>query len=131
MNRVFFIFLLLFSGVTFASENLKREDYNGSWKSTYTAVKNEKQILKISLDALSVFERHFEGGDSQVLSTDKYEVIDDLLLITFNSPDNVFGYKLALSGWKSKIRKTLYGSMFMYRNGVQFNMLPVSFVSVE
>jgi hypothetical protein len=67
MNRVFLILLLLFSGVTFASENLKREDYNGAWKSTYTAVKNEKQILEISLDALSVFERHFEGSDSQWL----------------------------------------------------------------
>jgi hypothetical protein len=71
MNRVFLILLLLFSGVTFASENLNRDDYNGAWKSTYTAVKNEKQILKISLDALSVFERHFEESDSQVLSTDK------------------------------------------------------------
>ena len=44
MNRVFFILLLLFSGVTFASENLNRNDYDGTWKSTYTAVKNEKQI---------------------------------------------------------------------------------------
>ena len=131
MNRVFLILLLLFSGVTFASENLNRDDYDGTWKSTYTAVKNEKQILKISLDALSVFERHFEESDSQVLSTDKFEVIDDLLVITFSSPDNAYGYKLALSGWKSNKRKTLYGSMFMYRKGIQFNMLPVSFASAE
>jgi hypothetical protein len=131
MNRALFILLLVFSGKIFASENLMREDYDGAWKSNYAAVKNEQQILKISLDSLSVFERHFEGSDSHVLSTEKYELIDDLLVITFNSPDNVFGYKLALSGWKSEKRKTLYGSMFMYRNGIQFNMLPVSFVAAD
>ena len=131
MNRTLLILLLLFPGVTFASENLNRDDYDGTWKSTYTAVKSEKQVLYISLDALSIFERHFEGSDTQALSTDNYQVIDDLLVITFSSPDNAFSYKLALSGWKSEQIKTLYGSMFMYRKVIQFNMLPVSFVSAE
>lgn len=131
MNRALIIILLLFSGELFAAENLMRDDYNGAWTSSYVVVKNEKQILNISLNSRSVFERHFENNNSQVLNTERYELIDDLLVLTFKSPGNVFGYKLALSGWKSKKRKTLYGSMFMYKNGVQFNMLPVSFVSAD
>ena len=131
MNRLLFVLLILFSGVAFAAENLDRDDYKGEWKSNYAAVESEKQILRISLEALSVFERHFEGNDSQVLSTEKYEFIDDLFIITFHSPGNVFSYKLALSGWKSSKQKTLHGSMFMYRSEIQFNMLPVSFVSVK
>lgn len=131
MNRVLIIVLLLVSGELFAAENLMRGDYDGAWKSNYEAVKDEKQILNISLDSRSVFERHFESNNSQVLSTEGYELLDDLIVLTFNSPDNVFGYKLALYGWKSKKRKTLYGSMFMYRNGVQFNMVPVSFVPAD
>lgn len=131
MNRVLIIVLLLVSGELFAAENLMRGDYDGAWKSNYEAVKDEKQILNISLDSRPVFERHFESNNSQVLSTEGYELLDDLIVLTFNSPDNVFGYKLALSGWKSKKRKTLYGSMFMYRNGVQFNMVPVSFVPAD
>ena len=131
MNRVLAIVLLFFSVESLAAENLVREDYDGVWKSNYLAVKNEKQDLEITLDSVSVFKRHLDSNNSQILSTKKYQLIDDLLLLTFNSPDNVFGYKLALSGWKSKNRKTLYGSMFMYRNGVQFNMLPVSFDAAD
>lgn len=131
MNRALIIILLLVSGELFAAENLMRDDYDGVWKSNYVTVKNEKQILRISLDSGSVFERHIESNNSQVLNTEGYELLDDLLVLTFNSPDNVFGYKLALSGWKSKKRKTLYGSIFMYRNGIQFNMLSVSFVAAD
>ncbi len=127
MNRVLVLLLFIFSGETIAAENLMRGDYDGAWISTYSAVENEKQILNIFLNAESVYERHFESSKSQILTTEKYELVDDVLLLLFNSPDNVFGYKLVLSGWKSKSYKKLYGSMFMYRNGVQFNMLPVSF----
>ncbi len=131
MYRVLVVLLFFVSGHLFAAENLKQGDYDGTWKSNYAAVKNEKQVLEIALDSVSVFERHFENSNSQVLKTEAFELIDDLLVLTFTSPDKVFGYKLALSGWKSTSRKTLYGSMFMYRNGVQFNMLPVSFVSAN
>jgi hypothetical protein len=130
-RRILIILLLAVSGQLFAAENLKQGDYEGTWKSNYVAVKNEKQLLKIALDSVSVFERHFENSNSQVLNTETFELLDDLLVLTFTSPDNVFGYKFALSGWKSTSRKTLYGSMFMYRNGIQFNMLPVSFVATD
>jgi hypothetical protein len=131
MNRTLAIFLLFFSVESFAAENLAKEDYDGVWKSNYAVVKNEKQDLEITLDSVSVFKRHLDSNNPQILSTKKYQLVDDLLLLTFNSSDNVFGYKLALSGWKSKNKKTLYGSMFMYRKGVQFNMLHVSFDAAE
>ena len=122
------VFLLFFLPLhTFAAENLTEQDYDGSWNSNYAAVKNEKQILKISLSGESIFERYFENSSSQKLNASEFKILDDLLVFTFTSPDNVFGYKLALSGWKSRSKKVLYGSMFMYRNGIQFNMLPVSY----
>jgi len=122
----FLAFLLFFLPLqTFAAENLTQQDYDGNWNSNYAAVKNEKQVLKISLSGESVFERHFENSSSQKLNTTEFEIFDDLLVFTFTSSDNVFDYKLVLSGWKSRSKKVLYGSMFMYRNGIQFNMLPV------
>ena len=76
--------------------------WDGNWNSNYTAVKNEKQFLKISLSGESVFERHFENSSSQKLNSSEFEFLDDLLVFTFTSPDIVFGYKLVLSGWKSR-----------------------------
>ena len=124
----FLAFLLFFLPLqALAAENLTQQDYDGNWNSNFAAVKNEKQVLKISLSGESVFERHFENSSSQKLSTSEFDFLDDLLVFTFTSPDNVFSYKLALSGWKSRSKKVLSGSMFMYRNGIQFNMLPVSY----
>lgn len=122
------VFLLFSLAVQlYAAENLTRQDYDGNWNSIYVAVKNEKQVLKISLSGESVFERYFENSISQILHTTEFKILDDLLVLTFTSRDKVFGYKLALSGWKSQGKKVIYGSMFMYRNGIQFNMLPVSY----
>lgn len=128
IKRALFFLLLFLAGQIYAAENMTHQDYDGNWNSNYLAVKNEKQILKISLNGESIFARHFENSNSQILNTTEFKILDDLLILTFTSPDKVFGYKLALSGWKSKSKKVLYGSMFMYRNGIQFNMLPVSYV---
>jgi hypothetical protein len=138
MKRVIPIFLLCLLSQVYAAENLMRQDFEGSWKSNYSAVEGETQVLNISLSSRSVFERHFEESfslfqqsssenKSQLLETSTFELNDDVLILVFASSDKVFSYKLVLSGWKSDSNKVLYGSMFMYRNGTQFNMLPVSF----
>jgi hypothetical protein len=127
MRQVFVIFLMLASLQALASENLTKSDFDGEWKSSYSAIKGEKQILRISLSSASVFERHFNSGTTQTFNANVYELIDDVLIVIFRSLKSPNSYKLALSGWISGSRKTLYGSMFMYRNGIQFNMLPVSF----
>lgn len=131
IERAIVFLLLLLAGQVYAAKNMTQQDYDGNWNSIYVAVKNEKQVLRISLNDESVFERHFENSNSQILNTTDFKILDDLLVLTFTSPDKVFGYKLALSGWKSKSKKVLYGSMFMYRNGIQFNMLPVSYESAN
>ncbi len=128
LKRAIIPLLLLLVGQVYAAENLTQQDYDGKWNSNYATVKNEKQVLEFSLNGESIFERHFENSNSQVLKTTDFKILEDLLVLTFTSPDKVFGYKLALSGWKSKSGKVLYGSMFMYRNEIQFNMLPVSYV---
>ena len=138
MNRILPIFLFFILGHSYAAENLTDKDFEGSWKSNYTAVKGETQRLKISLNSKSTFERHFEfplsyvkqspsDGESQFLETSTFELIDDVLILMFTSQNINNEYKLVLSGWKSDGNKLIYGSMFMYSNGAQFNMLPVSF----
>ncbi len=127
IKRGIIFLLLLLAGQVYAAENMTQQDYDGIWNSNYVAVKDERQVLKISLNGESILERHFETNNSQILNTTEFKILDDLLVLTFTSPDKVFGYKLALSGWKSNSKKVLYGSMFMYRDGIQFNMLPVSY----
>jgi len=138
MIRLLPILLFFILSHSYAAENLARIDFEGSWKSNYTAVKGETQRLKISFDSKSTFERHFElpllhikqspdEGKSQFSETRTFELNDDVLILLFTSQDINNEYKLVLSGWKSDENKVLYGAMFMYRNGTQFNMLPVSF----
>ena len=127
MQRVFVSLLYFLPLLAVASENLTQQDYDGHWVSNYSAVKNEKQVLIISLSGESVFERHFESSSTQIFKTRQFKLLEDLLVLNFISPDNGYAYKLALSGWKTRSKKVLYGSMFMYRNGKQFNMLPVSY----
>ncbi len=114
-----------------ASENVVRSNFDGTRHSDWAAVAGEKQELSIALDETSVFEGNFDNTSrksrAQRLASDDFEVHGDVLHITFTSHDGSYGYKLVLSGWKSATHEVLYGSMFMYRAGVQFNMLPVSF----
>ena len=127
IRTILFIVLLLAAQQLFSAENLVKSDFVGSWASDWTAVENEKQYLEITPEFSSIFQRRFESEIDQRFETESIEFVDDLILIKYKNEANSLVYKLALSGWKSGGTKKLYGTMFMYKDGKQYNGLPVSF----
>jgi len=110
------------------SENLTIEDYPGKWIADWVAVKGESQSLVISKDLSTVFKRKMKGSE-QIFKSKNIEPIDDYIVLNYKYNEGKMAYKIILSGWKVEKTKKLYGTMFMYQNGEQFNGLPVSFTS--
>jgi hypothetical protein len=123
------IIFVLVSASANATENLLPTDYEGTWL-TYgaTPVKDEKQKLVINKDNASYFERKFDDVKQKYnASTSDFIQQEDLLIIKYYKKPNDLRYKLVLSGWRSGDTYALYGFMYMYSKGKQFNGLPVSF----
>ena len=83
----------------------------------------------INKDYSTHFERKFDHGNNQKFDSPAslFTQQEDLLIIKYNNKQNELRYKLVLSGWRTGDTYALYGFMYMYRNGKQFNGLPVSF----
>jgi len=126
MKKLFLIFITLITPNVGLTDNLTNADYVGEWKSNWVAVEGAQQRLIISSDKSSIFEIKYEENVQQYKSK-SIEIIDDLLVIkySFNEGNNL--YKLVLSGWRIGTSKRLYGTMYIYKNGDNFNGLPVSF----
>jgi hypothetical protein len=130
MKHILLTILISFITVSVnATENLLSKDYIGTWVTHgRTSVKGEKQILIINQDNSSYFERKFDDNNQQFNSpVSLFAQQDDLLIIKYNNKDNELRYKLVLSGWRSGEIYAIYGFMYMYSDGKQFNGLPVSF----
>lgn len=126
MKYILTLFLLI-STQLFATENLSKNDYVGDWESDWAAVNGESQKLTINSNNSSVFVRHFKNGEEQILKSETMEIVDDIIIINYKSKENALIYKLVLSGWSSYKKLKLYGTMFMYNNGTQYNGLPITF----
>lgn len=126
MRVIFSLLASFFASQTIAG-NLSMNDYFGTWSSDWTAVKGESQTLQIKSDSKSIFVRAFADGKRQVYGSDKIDKNDDLLILEYEDNNGGLVYKLVLSGWTLDKTKKIYGTMYMYRDGVQFNGLPVSF----
>ena len=126
MRVIFSLLSVLFAVPAFA-DNLSTNDYFGTWRSDWVAVKGESQTLQINSDSKSVFSRTFADGKRQVCQSGKIEKNGDLLILRCEYEKGGLVYKLVLSGWKLDEIKKIYGTMYMYKDGVQFNGLPVSF----
>ena len=111
-----------------AAENLEKGDYVGKWVSLWAATKGETQFIYINQDMSSRLERHFSKDDKQILYSKPGDLdsIEDILIFRYLENNNLV-YKLALSGWKSGSVHQMYGTLFLYKDGKQFNGLPVSF----
>jgi hypothetical protein len=112
-----------------ATDNLLSTDYVGTWVTHgRTSVKGEKQTLIINKDNSSYFERKFDDNNQKFNSpASLFTQQEDLLILKYNNKPNELRYKLVLSGWRSGDVYVLYGFMYMYSDGKQFNGLPVSF----
>lgn len=130
MKTLFKILVLISLPLTVnASENLLDKDYSGKWVTQGpTSVKGEKQVLVINNDHSSYFERSFDNVLQKFNSPEsEYTQQEDILIIKYYDTPKTLRYKLVLSGWKSGDTLSLYGTMYMYHEGRQFNGLPVSF----
>lgn len=129
---VFFSFTMIALPII-AAERLSQNDLIGTWTSNISVIKGEIQLLKINADHSVTFIRRFPNGVEQSLTTYQdaggYQMVQDILILVFKKGTDKVVYKLVLSGWKTKNTKALYGTLFMYRDGIQFNGIPVSFRS--
>jgi len=124
------ILIIFFGQSSYSAQNLEQSDFIGAWVSNSALVKGEQQYLTIAANLTTAFRRTFEGKNSDQLHTsDKNAAVvkDDLLIVKYQDDQGALVYKLVLSGWRSNSTKVLYGTMFMYRKGKQYNGLPVSF----
>ncbi|MBN7799195.1 hypothetical protein [Parahaliea mediterranea] len=109
------------------------ESIAGVWKSNWTSVPGEKQTLTFQEPGDSKFLRIFPDGDEIHVSASISDttILDDIILIEYYDGDFGIRYKLVLSGWHveegGKRASAIYGTMFLYQNGRQFNGFPVSF----
>ena len=126
MKTILSIFIILFSEQLFAIDNLSQLDHIGTWTSEWTVIEGEKQILIISKDKSSIFERHFKDSKKQIFKSNNIEYLDDLLIIKYNNNKGLLNYKLVFSGWHSYGKYKLYGTMYMYNEGTLYNALTVS-----
>ena len=127
MRFIILVVLIALAPITVSGANLDRSDLNGEWVTPWRQVDGEVQRLVVSLDGESIFERRFTNAEAQVHTTSEHLLVDDLLILVFGEDGARSQYKLVLSGWKTSGTTRLYGAMFMYRNGVQFNMMLVAF----
>lgn len=130
MKTLFRILVLISLPLTGnASENSLDDDYSGKWVThSQTSVKGEKQVLVINNDHSTYFERSFDNVLQKFNSSgSEYTQQEDILIIKYYDTPKALRYKLVLSGWKSGDTLSLYGTMYMYREGKQFNGLPISF----
>lgn len=137
-NMIKVVFLTLLSFAVCADDNhIKNNSYKnivGSWEANWTAVNGELQNIEFTKSGASTFTRKFKDGDViEVTSTPKdLQILDDIIVFKYYDGDFGIRYKLVLSGWaledEGEKAKVLYGTLFLYQLGKQFNGFSVSFV---
>ncbi len=135
MYRITATLLSLFlSVVVNSAEVLDKNDFIGSWwtDSASTVNKNQKLIIEddfsVKWISLSDDGREF----IHTTSSEHIKFIDDFLFITFTYEADATLNKLVLSGWKSKERSRIFGSLYMYKNANDMiSGIPTSFEKGE
>ena len=131
MKIILYIFIILFSQQLSATDNLSNLDHVGTWTSEWAVIEGEKQVLSISKDRSSIFVRRFKDGIKQIFKSNDIEYLDDLLIIKYNNKKGQLIHKLVMSGWHSYGKYKLYGTMYMYNEGTQYNGLTVSLKRID
>ena len=133
LKYLFFVFLFLSPCGYAFSNNLKLSDFYGTWAARSTIVTGEKQSLVINDDKSVAFSREFTNYPTQSfkIKGNNFYLTEDILILDFHENEHGSAYKLVLSGWKSDTTKKLYGTLYMYEHGKQFNGISVSFDPVN
>lgn len=119
------LFLLLAAAAPAAT--LSQAHYPGTWVATWTVVQGEQQVLTISQGLMAEFHRRHSDGQAQYLFSKKAEIVEDLLVFKFLDNTGQLESKLVLSGWETDTAQRLYGMLYLYSRGEQFNGFPVTF----
>ncbi len=124
------LFILCHSPAVF-SENLQLSDFYGAWIAKSTIVTGEKEKLFIRPDKSVTFSREFTHYPTQLfkIGSNKFHILKDILILDFDENEHGSKYKIVLSGWKTESTKRLYGILYMYEHGEQFNGISVTFES--
>ena len=111
-----------------AAENLVITDYVGKWVPHYKSNSKVSEIIYINSDMSSKLEQAFKNGNKQILESkaNELEIIGDILVFKYYYKNKLVN-KTVLSGWKTRNIYQIYGIMYLYNEGKQFNGLPISF----
>jgi hypothetical protein len=122
------LFILCHSPAVF-SDNLQLSDFYGAWIAKSTIVTGEKEKLFIRPDKSVTFSREFTHYPTQSfkIGSNKFCLLEDIMILDFDENKHGSKYKLVLSGWKTEKTKRLYGTLYMYEHGEQFNGISVMF----
>ena len=129
---IIILFMLCHSLAVFA-ENLQVADFYGAWIAKSTIVTGEKERLLIEPEKIVTFTREFTHYPTQTFKSgsDKFHLFEGILILGFDENEHGSNYKLVLSGWKTRNFKKLYGTLYMYEHGEQFNGISVIFEPVN
>ena len=129
LNSSFLILFILCHSPAVFSENLQLPDFYGTWIAKSTIVTGEKEKLFIRSDKSVTFSREFTHYPVQLfkIGNNKFYLVEDILILDFDENEHGSKYKLVLSGWKTEKTKRLYGILYMYEHGEQFNGISVTF----
>ncbi len=110
--------------------------FSGKWVSPEGGDQRDIQSLEFTSEGGAIFARDFLGQKVQkcAASAEDKTVLDDIVILKLQCEEKHLTYKLVLSGWSISDSVTdidlirLYGMLYLYRDGRQFNGFPVAYV---
>ena len=138
MKIIKFALLLLISSVVHADGHktfpFDFQSVIGTWKSDRVSVRGEKQTLIFKHTGETKFVRDMPNRDILSYSSKDhdFQMEEDIIILKYFTKEFGLTYKMVLSGWhiqESDVKASkIYGMLFLYQNGRQYNGFPVSFV---
>jgi hypothetical protein len=138
MNILRIILLVLLSTTAYADGHtvhpIDFKSIEGSWKSARVSVPGEKQTLVFQKDKVTKFIRVLKehGTLSYESKPEDFQMEEDIIILKYHTEEFGLTYKMVLSGWhveESGVKASkLYGMLFLYQDGKQYNGFPVSFI---
>ena len=110
------------------------ESVVGTWVSDRVSVAGEQQILVFKNSGETEFERDMpnRGVLSYASKAQDFQMEEDIIILKYFTNEFGLTYKMVLSGWhiqESDVKASkIYGMLFLYQNGRQYNGFPVSFI---
>ena len=122
------IYLVLLSLLSFnlSAETLVKKDLIGRWEPYNEVTATTSKFVEFKSSGNVLYSHNWKTD--KVFESKKLNIVDGLFIITFSKDDGSKRFKLAVSGWKSKVSgKMLIGTLYVYYKGQLTNGIPVSY----